>query len=267
MSDLWNLIWGKPQVDPNELANAIDQQAVHTNLNFRTRLLIRDSSRILEQFWGREQWQQWLEQSPARKSIEVIQQEDLGESRFLLTQDQVVKQNRPETVREYFRELSTCVQEPVKLQVGGAMALIPPGYISRATADIGLVDEVLEKIRCQPDFLNDLQKRYRLQLTYFQSHYLPSGWQLRLHFVETFGPLSVFIVDAYDIFLCKLFSPRDKDRDDLRSLKNQLDKTKLIQLLPRTASSFLKEASLRRYAEKNWYILFGEDLPVAESTP
>lgn len=42
--DLWALTttW-QPQVDPGDLAAAIGRQVVRTDLEFRTRLLIRDS--------------------------------------------------------------------------------------------------------------------------------------------------------------------------------------------------------------------------------
>jgi hypothetical protein len=73
--------------------------------------------------------------------------------------------------------------------------------------------------------------------------------------------MEVHIVDVYDVFLSKLFSAREKDLDDLRELKPQLEKDTLEQRL-RTATAGLRtDAKLRRHAEENWYILYGEPFP------
>jgi hypothetical protein len=104
-------------------------------------------------------------------------------------------------------------------------------------------------------------RRYRLRLAHFQSHYLPSGWDQRVHSLGTFGRLQVFLVDVYDVFLSKLFSRREKDRDDLRVLAPQLDKEILTRRLRETAAPLSSDPNLRPSAEQNWYILFGEPLP------
>jgi hypothetical protein len=70
----------------------------------------------------------------------------------------------------------------------------------------------------------------------------------------------VQVVDVYDIFLSKLFSPRDKDRDDLRLLLPSLDGETIKARLHDTCSAFLADATLRQHTERNWYILTGESL-------
>ena len=67
---------------------------------------------------------------------------------------------------------------------------------------------------------------------------------------DRFGGLEVFLVHPYDIFLGKLFSSREKDRDDLRVLAGGLDRTALAA----------------RYVTANWYIVYGEPLPSQESS-
>jgi hypothetical protein len=69
------------------------------------------------------------------------------------------------------------------------------------------------------------------------------------------------LVDAYDVFLSKLFSARTKDRDHLRALVPQLDKEVLVRQLKETTQSMLAAPGLREKAENNWYILYGESLP------
>jgi hypothetical protein len=50
--DLWELVWGKPQIDPADLAAAVEEQAREEGLDYRTRLLIRDSVEALKGYWG-----------------------------------------------------------------------------------------------------------------------------------------------------------------------------------------------------------------------
>ena len=171
---------------------------------------------------------------------------------------------RPEQVREFFRELGMHLHRPVRLYIGGSIALILPGYLSRPTEDVDVVDEVPAELRSQRELLNDLEKRFALQLAHFQSHYLPMGWQQRVHSLESFGSLQVYLVDVYDVFLSKLFSIRTKDRDDLRMLKPQLDKETLARRLKETTGSMLAAPPLRQRAADNWYILYGEPLPTGE---
>lgn len=262
MSELWELVWGKPQVDPTALIKAVERELDEESLDFRTRLLIRDSTQALEGYWGSERLQQRLSRSPVREKIQAIRSENLGEPGFPLLKEQLMERTEPEAVKEYLRELGTCINEPVTLEVGGAIALILGGHLTRATADIDVINEVPSAIRSRQNLLNDLQMRYGLLLTHFQSHYLPTGWQQRLNYLGDFGSIKLYIVDVYDIFLGKLFSVRTKDLDDLRAIKPNIAKDHLVKQLLTTAQDFLKEPSLKKSAEKNWYILFGEDLPV-----
>src|SRR5262249_15836921 len=100
-----------------------------------------------------------------------------------------------------------------------------------------------------------------LLLAHFQSHYLPSGWDKRLHYQGTYGDLRVDLVDVYDVFLSKLFSIRPKDLDDMRMLLPHIDKNTLSQRLKETTASMLAAEEGRKGAEQNWKILYGEVLP------
>jgi hypothetical protein len=99
--------------------------------------------------------------------------------------------------------------------------------------------------------LAQLAVRYGLELTPFQSHYLPQGWQQRLHSQEPFGQLQVSLIDAYAVFLSKLFSSRLKDRDDLRLLAPQLDKASIMRRLHDTTDDLLAAPGLRAKAAQN----------------
>src|SRR6266536_2619255 len=100
MSALWDLVWGKPEVDPAALAEAIEREVDRGGLDFRTRLLIRDSTEALGWYWGAERLEAWLWHTRARGRIEAIRREDLGESGFPLLKEQLVERTAPETVKQ-----------------------------------------------------------------------------------------------------------------------------------------------------------------------
>lgn len=124
-----------------------------------------------------------------------------------------------------------------------------------------MVDEVPAEVREEHALLAELAKRYQLMLAHFQSRFLPSGWGNRLHPLEPFGRIQASLVDVYDVFLRKLFSGRDKDRDDLRALLPALDRGTLRQRLRDICAALLAEEKLRENAARNWYIVRGEELP------
>jgi hypothetical protein len=261
MANLWEVVWGKPQIDPATLADAIESESRRADLDFRTRLLIRDAAAALERYWGRQRLEEWLRHSPARPVLDRIRHEALGEPGFPFLQEALVQRTDPETVRQFLRELGVGLRHQVRIVIGGSIALILSGYLQRATQYIDVVDEVPADLRQQRALLEELSRRYQLQLTHFQSHYLPAGWEARLHTLEPFGKLQAALVDMYDVFLSKLFSARTKDRDDIRLLLPGLDRQVIAQRLHDHCASLLAEPDLRRQAEENWFILTGEALP------
>src|SRR5688500_457181 len=74
--DLWKLVWGKPQIDPNDLAAAVQDQAQRDDLDYRTRLLIRDSVDALKKHWGDRQVDEWMTRSPVKNRIQSICREE-----------------------------------------------------------------------------------------------------------------------------------------------------------------------------------------------
>src|SRR5260370_19936100 len=179
--NLWNLVLDQQFIDPDDLAEAIRDQVISEDLDFRTRLLIRDGTNALEKFWGSIRWRKWLRTCPVRDRIKSICSEDLGKAGFPFLRNQLMEPTKPDTVNQLFRELGQSLHEPIKLVVGGSVALIMPGYLARQTQDVDVVDEIPSALRSQPKLLDEVQKRYRLQLAHFQSHYLPAGFAQRLH--------------------------------------------------------------------------------------
>jgi hypothetical protein len=231
------------------------------DLDFRTRLLIRDGLDALAGYWGETRLSDWLDRVPGGRDIRQIWQEELGEPGFPSLRWRVMDPTRAETIVEFLEELGARVSAPARLFIGDSAALIVPRMLVRSTDDIDLVDELPPALRDEHALLNELETRYGLRLTHFQSHYLPQGWQSRVRSLGRFGELETFLLDPYDVCLSKLFSQRTKDLDDLRHLKPQLDKAKLARELLAHGGSLRAEEKLRSAAQTNWRILYGEPLP------
>ncbi len=81
-SILWKLVDGSAHVEPSELFDAIEQQIAAGDLDFRTRLLIRDALHALNDRCGEEKMTQWRARSKARRQIDAILVEELGAPGF-----------------------------------------------------------------------------------------------------------------------------------------------------------------------------------------
>lgn len=259
--DLWNLVAAGPSLDPRDLAEAIAHEAEHENLDYRTRLLIHESAAALRRHWGNVRYAAWLSGCSQRQRLQAIAAENFDEVGFPSLQDRLMDKLEPAVIRQYLRELSRHVHQPLRIRVGGSGALILAELLERGTEDLDIVDEVPVALRGQHALLHDFKKRYGLYLAHFQSHYLPRGWEARVHSLEPFGPLQVDFVDAYDVFLSKLFSRREKDRDDLRVLAPQLARNEIERRLRDHCGELAADAALRQNAVDNWFILYGDALP------
>ena len=259
--DLWSLVRGRPQIDPRDLADAVVNQAAEDEFDYRTRLLIRDSVEALRSYWGDKRVEQWLAECPLQHKIDAMCREEHEKVGFPSIRKRLMDKTDPKTIDQYFRELSRKIRKTMLLQVGGSAALIVKGLLVRHTDDIDVVDEVPKVLREDHQLLADLHSRYGLLLGHFQQHYLPSGWANRLHYHDSYGDMTVYLVDEIDIFLGKITSIRTKDLDDLRVLAPQLDKPTIVQRLKDTMQSALASEELKKRAANNWYIIYGEELP------
>jgi hypothetical protein len=260
--DLWGLAWTRQHLDPHELAAAIQEQVRKRDLDYRSRVLIRDSVKALRGYWGPERTSAWLEASPFGREIEAICNQEFDDDRgFPSLMWRVVDVTRPEALRHYFEQLGRGMERPTRLDVVGSASLILQEYIARHTEVIPVVDEVPAPVRTRHRFLHELQGSSGLRLGHLQSHYLPRGWEKRVHSQEPYGRLRVYLVDVLDLCLSKLFSGRRKDLDDLREMCPLLDKDTLTRRLQETTTAFQAVPCLLEGAQRNWYILFGEPFP------
>jgi len=260
-SGLWDLVLTAPYVDAAALATAIAEEVVHDPLDARTRLLIRDSLDALRSYWGHARFNAWLAASPVRQRLRTIAAATTGPPGFPYLGHRIMDATRPETVLQYLRELSLSVHRPVRLIVGGAISLILTGALSRQTTDIDIVDEVPADLRSQHELMHRLTARFGLHLAHFQSRYLPTGWDLRLRHFDRYNHLEVVLVDVFDLFVGKLFSAREKDRDDLRALAPLLDRHRVADRFLGTTAALRADEQLRKNAADNWFVLFGSPLP------
>lgn len=260
--DLWELTRGKPEIDPNDLAEAVCQQAGEDDLDYRTRLLIRDSVDALRGHWGDSRLLQWLERCPNRGRITAFCREEFDKVGFPTISRRLMEKTDPDLIRKLLDQLGWMVHQDTTTYIAGSVALILPGYLSRHTDDIDFINEVPEAIRKDHQRVRELEKSYGLTLGHVQSHYFPSGWQNRTHSVGVFGRLKVFRVDPYDVFLSKLSSRRQKDLDDMRLIAPQLDKETLVRRLKENAAGLIEPEPLKEQSRKNWHVIFGEPLPL-----
>jgi hypothetical protein len=97
--DLWTLTRQRQWIDPAELAAAVEQQVSGADLDFRTRLLIRDSLDALESHWGPERARQMIASSDQWSKLEEIRRSDLGPPGFPSLPHRLMETTRSERSR------------------------------------------------------------------------------------------------------------------------------------------------------------------------
>jgi hypothetical protein len=259
--DLFNLVRKRPQIDPRDLAEAIRGEVHQTSLDYRTRLLVRDSVEALRLYWGNSRLEQWLSQCPEQDIIRTICNDEYDKIGFPSLRNRLMEKTEPEAILQFFTHLGKKLRQTIRVEIAGSVALILPGYLSRHTEDIDVVGEVPKDIRDDHALVSALETSYGLKLGHVQTHYFPAGWRDRVHSFDVFDRLQVFLVDVYDVALSKLFSARLKDLEDLRVLKPQVDKDVLTARFRSSAGDFLAAPRLKQLAQDNWQILYGEPLP------
>jgi hypothetical protein len=166
------------------------------------------------------------------------------------------------TVKQLLREVGQEIPETHSLEIGGSIVLIWKGLLSRHTQDLDSVNEVPEAVRVAARS-RQVEHRYGLRLTSFQSRCLPDGWHERLLDQGIFGNLHVMLVDPLDVMTSKLFSKRTPDLDDVRVIGSKWSAEQLRDWRDHVlahARSLRSNAELERVAQGNWEILFGDRL-------
>jgi Nucleotidyltransferase of unknown function (DUF6036) len=264
--DPWKLVWGQPYIDSRTLALAIDQDLQReTRPDFRTRLLVRDAAVAIRSYWGSRRFSQWLATSPVGERIRSILDENLGETGFPAIRRRLVDSIDLTHLSRIFDLLGRAIHEPVEVHIAGSIPTLIKGLTVRPTGDIDFVDQVPEEIRLQHSVLRKIESDFGLKLTHVQSHYLPAHWQNRRQWLGDFGGLRVYVIDAYDIFVSKLSSKKEKHQSDLGVLALKLDKEIARHRLITDGRSFLDDPKLKPQIDENWRFIFQEPLVLEQA--
>ncbi len=254
--EIWRLIKTQQYISPTQLFTALSQPFSHPD--FRTKLLIKEVCQVLAKY---PQFSDWISQHPMIQSIlddPSIIDDKIG---FPSLEYRIMAIVTPQIIDAFLREVSLLVKTPTEIEIGGVTSLILQNLISRNTEDVDVVDEVPLSIRSNYAELDDLAQTKGLNITHFQSHYLPPSWRNRLVSYQVYGNLQVKLVDAVDIFVSKLFSARQKDRDDLLAVFRSLDKNSIVERLKEVVAWRREQRSLVS-AQNNWFVVYGEQLPI-----
>jgi hypothetical protein len=250
-----------PFVDSAAFLAAMEDQIDRNDLDYRSRLLIRDGLDAVEHHWGAARLNAWLDRSRHQARFLDIRHEVFERVGFPSFMRRVMDFTSTETIQAVFRTIGVHLQKPVKMVIGGSIALMLPGLVSRHTEDIDVVDELPPELRHDHRFLASLSEKFGVVLAHFQSHYLPPHWENRTHWHGQYENLTVYLVDPVDVFVSKLFGVRDKDYGDLHVLIGKLNRQTILDRITNHCQPLLADASLRDRATKNWYTLTGEPLP------
>ena len=261
IDNLWKVTFPGRQVDPEALAGVLASLDSDSELDFRTQLLIRDSLTALRHLWGESRYNSWKSALPSARLVTNIPEADLGPAGFPSLDKRVIEPTRADLVHRILREIGAELKHPAKIGIGGSVALILSGALSRVTEVIDVVNELPAELRSMHELLDRIAESYNLRLSHFRSRYLPLGWESRMRSIGRFGMLDVFLVDSIDIFLSKLFSARRKDMDDLRVLSSELEKKDIIRRIGSSTTALRQEHDLAANAVRNWNVLYGEPLP------
>lgn len=259
--DLWDLIHERPELDPHDLADALCRKAGDAERCYRTRLLIRDSMTALRGYWGEAKVAAWLEQCPYKDTILSYCQQEFDKIGFPSLPRRVKEKTKPEKVYEVFDFLGSCLDQETSVTVGGAAALILPGFVERHTDDVEFVGDVPLGLRANSPFRSMVQHRFRLVLKQTNPGELPSGWEERVRPLSTYGRLHVSLIDAHDIFLSRLGRFDLTSLNDRRVLYTRLNTCILSELLRNSCNHLMASNSFRDTARDQWHIYFGEPLP------
>ncbi|HEY9681567.1 MAG TPA: DUF6036 family nucleotidyltransferase [Oculatellaceae cyanobacterium] len=256
----WELVRGQPYIDDGQLRSAIEGTVLNEgSLDFRTRLLIRDSVHALRSFQGRE-FDLWLAASPAKNKIEKILSEKFDEPGYPTIRKRLVSRIPRSQIEQIFELLGKNIRHKIDVYIAGSVPSLLSGSSVRPTDDIDFVDEVPAEIREQRKVLERIEEKYGFTLGHVQSHFLPKNWRQRCTSMGVFAGLRVFLVDEYDVFVSKLASRKEKHLDDLRVLAEKLDKERARNLLLTDGATFLENSVDGSVIRENWRFLYREDL-------
>ena len=260
---LWAITKRRGPIDARRLLDAlsaVDPRDVD-DADERTKMLCRDAAAALRKFPATDPTH--VGRARALPAFSPPEPDPMNRG-FRTLELRLVEPTNPEVLFDMLRDLGRRVHQPCSIIVGGSFALMLEQLIVRQTDDVDVVDELPPAIRDEHDLRDNLARRYGIRFGHFQSHYLPGGWQQRVRSLGIFGSITAYQVDPIDVLVCKLFSRREKDFDDVRLALPLVDRQSFIDRVAMATGPWRAIPSMHEVAKSNWYVLTGEDdLPVA----
>ncbi len=102
--DLWTLVRGTPQLDPDDLLSAVENELQSDNLDYRSRLLVRESLLALQNRWGSKALSNRLSSSILKRANDLLTSHP-GEIGFPTLGDRMRERTDSATILEFLREL------------------------------------------------------------------------------------------------------------------------------------------------------------------
>jgi hypothetical protein len=137
-------------------------------------------------------------------------------------------------MREALKSLSSKINKPVQLIIGGGGAMILAHHLALATTDIDgipkgielgdldqLVKEVSQELNIPKDWLNPYFSTF--------THVLPSDYGSRLVSVCQYPNLEVLALSKEDLLIMKCFAGRQKDVVHMKALLKQGPKLAVVE--------------------------------------
>lgn len=263
IDELWAVATRGGPVDARRLLDAlaaIDPRDVEV-ADERTRILCRDAGAAVRNFRATDpSFSRRANALPAFPPPEP----DPMDRGFRTLEARLMEPTDPALLHEMLRDLGRRVREPCAITIGGSFTLMLDRLIVRRTDDVDVVDELPPAIRDQHDLLDQLARRYGIRIGHFQSHYLPRGWQRRVRSLGVFGSITASRVDPIDVLVCKLFSRREKDFDDVRLALPLVGREAFVDRVATSTGPWRAIPNMLETATRNWYVLTGEEsLPPA----
>ena len=132
----WQLVNRGGDVSATDLLRAVAEPATGMSNDVRTRLLVRDAARALAKVWGEPVLRRRLLLLGAPPDLldRVNGQDD--EIGFPSLEHRTMETTNPDDVLSMLREPGRAIHQPVRLSIGGSIALIMDSLIVHATEDM-----------------------------------------------------------------------------------------------------------------------------------
>jgi hypothetical protein len=111
-NDLWSIV-RNPYVDAALLADAIIEQIHQGDLDYRSRLLIRDSLKALEHRWGAQRFNHWITAFSIHPQLATIYHETFEKTGFSTLEKRVMEFTTQQDLEEMFRAIGSHLRSPI----------------------------------------------------------------------------------------------------------------------------------------------------------